>query len=248
MNPHKISLAKQYSTLAETVLGNNLVSVFLFGSVARGEDTEQSDIDIMTVVNGYPTTEQLGKLGRTGRFNEQRGYGIFKDVSCALVTRDRFLSNLEMGAPREGINPLTDALILYDTGLMKDLKEQLDSGSISLRDDAYWDYLRYGDIRRSYLMRNLKCKDLEAARSDAAASGAHYIRAYFLCENGEMIVSKRVLVERIREGCPGIAGVYDGVLEGEFDKCVVLDSLDEIRKWVIEKIYSLKKPRMNADA
>ena len=137
MNPLKISLAKQYSTLVETVLGDNLISVFLFGSVAREEDTEQSDIDIITVINEYPTADQLKKLGRTGRFNEQRGYGKFKDVSCALMTRDRFLSNLEMGAPREGVSPLTKALILYDTGLMKDLKEQLDSGSISLRDDAY---------------------------------------------------------------------------------------------------------------
>ncbi len=200
MNPLKISLAKQYSTLVETVLGDNLISVFLFGSVVRGEDTEQSDIDIMTVVNEYPTTEQLGKLGRTGRFNEQRGYGKFKDVSCALVTRDRFLTSLEMGAPREGVNPLTEALILYDTGLMKILKEQLDGGSISLRDDAYWDYLRYGDIRRSYLMRSIENGDLGAARSDAGASEAHYIRAYFLYKYGEMIVSKRALVERI----PGI--------------------------------------------
>jgi hypothetical protein len=240
VNPHKISLAKQYLRLVETVLGDNLISVFLFGSVVRGEDTEQSDIDIMTVVNEYPSTEQLGKLGRTGRFNEQKGYGKFKDVSCALVKRDIFLSNLEMGAPREGVNPLTEALILYDTGLMTNLKEQLDSGSISLRDDAYWDYLRYGDIRRSYLMRSMECKDLEAARSDAVASVAHYLRAYFLYEYGEMILSKRVLVERIHEECPGIAGVYDGILEGDFDVDIVLEALDEVRDWVSEHIFSLK--------
>jgi hypothetical protein len=30
-----------------------------------------------------------------------------------------FLANIEMGVPREGVNPLTEALVLYDTGLMK---------------------------------------------------------------------------------------------------------------------------------
>jgi hypothetical protein len=81
--------------------------------------------------------------------------------------------------------------------------------------------LRYGDIRRSYLVRSIENEDLEAARSDAA----HYLRAYFLCETGEMIVSKRALVERIHEH-QGIARVYDGVLKGDFDVDAVLDTLD----------------------
>ncbi|MCD4799356.1 MAG: nucleotidyltransferase domain-containing protein, partial [Methanosarcinales archaeon] len=46
----KIKLAVQYANLLQSVLGNNLVSVFLFGSVVRGEDTEDSDIDVMAVV------------------------------------------------------------------------------------------------------------------------------------------------------------------------------------------------------
>jgi len=72
------------------------------------------------------------------------------------------------------------------------------------RDDAPWDYLRYGDIRGSFLMRSIEDNEIEAAPLDAAASGAHYLRAYFRCETGEMIDSKRVLVERIQEECPGI--------------------------------------------
>ena len=53
------------------------------------------------------------------------------------------------------------ALVLYDTGLMKGLKERLEKGSISLREDVYWDYLRYGDIRRSYLCESIECGNLQ---------------------------------------------------------------------------------------
>ena len=71
------------------------------------------------------------------------------------------MANVEMGMPREGVNPLTEVLVLYDAGLMKGLKERLEKGSISLREDVYWDYLRYGDIRRSYLCESIECGNLQ---------------------------------------------------------------------------------------
>ena len=212
----KINLAVQYTNLLRSVLRNNLISVFLFGSVVRGEDTEDSDIDIMAVVIEPPAKAKQKEMGSPDRFNNVKGCGKFEDISCAVVTRDVFLANIEMGVPREGVNPLTEALVLYDTGLMKGLREQLKKGSISLREDAYWDYLRYGDIRRSYLFESIECGNLKDPLSDAKGSAIHYLRAYFLCEYGEMIVSKRVLVERIHEVRSGIAGVYDRVLNGNF--------------------------------
>ncbi len=234
----KINLAVQYANLLKSVLGNNLVSVFLFGSVVRGEDTQDSDIDVMAVVIELPAKAKLKEMGSPDRFNNLKGRGEFEDISCAVVARNVFLVNIEMGMPREGVNPLTEALVLYDTGLMKGLREQLKNGSISLREDAYRDYLRYGDIRRSYLCESIESGNLKDARSDAAASAAHYLRAYFLCECGDMIISKRVLVERIHEEHPGIAGVYDAVLEGDFDWDKVMDTLEEIRDWVTGCIYS----------
>ncbi len=236
-NPKKINLAVQYANLLRSVLGNNLVSVFLFGSVVRGEDTEDSDIDVMALVIELPAKAKLKELGSPDRFNNVKGCGEFEDISCAVVARNVFLTNVEMGVPREGVNPLTEALVLYDTGLMKGLKERLEKGSISLREGAYWDYLRYGDIRRSYLCESIEYGNIRDARSDAAASATHYLRAYFLHEYGEMIVSKRVLVERIHVEHPGIAGVYDRVLNGDFDGDGVMDTLDEIREWVTECIF-----------
>ncbi len=57
---------------------------------------------------------------------------------------------------------------------------------------------------RSYLCESIEYGNLRDARSDAAAT--HYLHAYFLCECGDMIVLKRVLVERIHEEHPGIVG------------------------------------------
>ncbi len=234
---NKINLAVQYANLLRSVLGNNLVSIFLFGSVVRGEDTEDSDIDVMAVVIEPPAKAKLKEMGSPDRFNNVKGCGEFEDISCAVVAQNVFLANIEMGVPREGVNPLVEALVLYDTGLMKELKEQLKNGSISLREDAYRDYLRYGNIRRSYLCESIECGNIKDARSDAAASATHYLRAYFLHECGEMIVSKRVLVERIHEEHPGIAGMYDRVLNWDFNGDEVMDTLEEMRDWVTGCIF-----------
>jgi len=47
-------LAEQYATVAQAVLGDNLTSVVLFGSVARGEAGLGSDIDLLVVCRELP--------------------------------------------------------------------------------------------------------------------------------------------------------------------------------------------------
>lgn len=44
------------------ILGNNLVSVILFGSVARGENEPDSDVDIALLVDQELTKEERTKL------------------------------------------------------------------------------------------------------------------------------------------------------------------------------------------
>lgn len=233
-NSNRMNIAKQYSGLMKNVLGDNLISVFLYGSVVRNEDTESSDIDLMAIVRELPTADQLDILGEEGRFNERRGYGEFKEISCAFTTQDRFLNLVELGVPREAVNPLKESVILFDTGFIENIKKQLEDGIISLRKDAYWDYLRYGDIRRSYLLGSIENTNLKTARSDAAAAVAHYLRAYFLYENGEMILSKEALMSRIYETNETIAEVYNSILKGNYNMDNIVDKVDEIRDWVME--------------
>lgn len=232
----KINLAKQHVDLLKSVFKDNLVSAFLFGSVVRGEDTKFSDIDLMAILKKPPTINQLKKLGKPGRFDEIRGVEGFQEISCIAIAQDRFLELLRKGAPREAINPLREAVVLYDTGFISGLKKDIEAGVISLKKDAYLDYLRYGDIRRSCLMESIIEKNTRNARSDAAASASHYLRAYFLHKYNEMIFSKELLKTRIKEENREIATRYERIIERDYDN----ESVDAIREWVTENICKEK--------
>ena len=47
--------AERYAQVAQEVLGDNLISVVLFGSVARGEAQANSDIDLLVICRELPT-------------------------------------------------------------------------------------------------------------------------------------------------------------------------------------------------
>jgi predicted nucleotidyltransferase len=80
INPAKIKTAKRYVELIKSTFGSDLVSVFVFGSVARGEDTSISDIDLTAVLRKPPAASQLRKIGKTGRFGEIIGRGEFRKI------------------------------------------------------------------------------------------------------------------------------------------------------------------------
>jgi predicted nucleotidyltransferase len=62
------------------MFGYDLVCAFVFGSVARGEDTSLSDIDLTAVPRMPPASSQLRKIGKTGRFGEIIGRGEFRKI------------------------------------------------------------------------------------------------------------------------------------------------------------------------
>src|SRR3989337_3165548 len=142
MNTTKIKIAGRYAELLISVFENNLISAFLFGSVARGEDTELSDVDLMAVLRKPPAVHQLRMIGKPGRFHEIHGEGEFEIISCVLIPQDRFLRLIRMSAPREAVNPLREAVVLYDTGFVRGLKKEVELDIISLKDVAWGDYMR----------------------------------------------------------------------------------------------------------
>jgi predicted nucleotidyltransferase len=211
INPAKIKTAKRYVELLKSTFGNDLVSAFVFGSVARGEDTNISDIDLTAVLRTPPE---------------------FRKISCVTVSRDFFMELVRKRAPREGVNPLREAIILHDTGFITSLKREVELGIISLKDDAFRDYLRYGDIRRSCLVESAWEHNKRDARSDASKAATHYLRAYFLHKDHEMILSIKMLRKRIKTENRAIAMLYETILEGDYDK----DFVDAIREWVVGSI------------
>ena|GEM_PF-2304962 len=236
---NKMNLAKRYVELLKPVFDDNLVSIFLFGSVARGEDTATSDIDLMTILKKPPTIHQVRKLGEIGRFNEIRGRGEFRKISCVAVSQGRFLELAREGAPREAVNPLREAVVLYDTDFISGLKKELETGAISLKKDAYRDYLSYGDIRRSCLIESAGKRNKRDARSDAAKAATHYLRAYFLYEYDEMILSVKMLRKRIEGENRAVAVQYEKILEGDYDR----DFVDAVRAWVVGRIGAAGEKR-----
>ncbi len=122
------SLAERYAQLAKEHLGENLVSIALFGSVARGEATTNSDIDLLIVCKDLPKgmfkrhallepiKEQLqGELERLWK------QGIYADFTELVYTKDEankfhwvYLDMLE------------DAVLLYDDdGFLRGVFERL---------------------------------------------------------------------------------------------------------------------------
>jgi predicted nucleotidyltransferase len=64
MNPTVESIIKSFSDETKTILRDNLVAEYLFGSTARNEAKEYSDIDILIIVKhfDYQLRKELSKL------------------------------------------------------------------------------------------------------------------------------------------------------------------------------------------
>jgi len=122
------SLAEKYAQFAKENLGANLVSVALFGSVARGEAKPTSDIDLLIVCEDLPkgmfkrhaflepVREQL-----QGDLEGLWKQGVYADFTELVYTKDEanrfhwvYLDMLE------------DAVILYDeNGFLRGIFERL---------------------------------------------------------------------------------------------------------------------------
>ena len=154
-----LQLAETYVEELKTNLMDDLVSVVLFGSVARGEATPYSDIDLFIVVKDLPRgrVARLERLRGAERRIEQRlkdlhGMGIYSDVCPILKTPEE--------ASR--IRPLyldfvEDALFLYDRdgffgdvlGRLKGRLRELGSVRRRMGKVRYWELkpdLRPGEV------------------------------------------------------------------------------------------------------
>lgn len=111
-------LADQYADAAQDILAENLTSVVLFGSVARGEAQLNSDIDLLLVCRELPVgvfRRQHVVEGIRARLQADLdrlwAEGCYSDFAEILKTeaeaRESHLLYLDM---------TTDALLLFDRG------------------------------------------------------------------------------------------------------------------------------------
>jgi uncharacterized protein len=108
--------AERYTALLREALGDNLVSVVLFGSVSRGAATADSDLDLLIICERLPD----GRFARLRsvedadrRFDEDlarlRSAGIRTRLACLLKTRAEAARTVPLY-----LDMVEDARLLYD--------------------------------------------------------------------------------------------------------------------------------------
>lgn len=117
---HAKRLLDRYVEMLKQVFGEKLVSVALFGSVARGEAEAGSDIDLLIVAEGLP--EDLGsrfdlvsnarwKLRSTEEYEELRRRDLPRHTSEVILTPEEVQRH-----PPILLDLTEDAVIIYDRG------------------------------------------------------------------------------------------------------------------------------------
>ncbi len=148
-------MQKEYEGLLRNLLRlltarfkDDVVSVVLFGSVARGTAQKASDVDVCIVIRNLPKsrfqrnkllTPILSSLHESPSYRELRARGYFPHISPVLYTPE------EMGETKPlFLDMVDDAEILLDDGAFKnkmaDLKKrmtELQSRKV-VREDGTW--------------------------------------------------------------------------------------------------------------
>ena len=112
------SLAEKYAQFAKEHLGANLVSVALFGSVARGEATPNSDIDLLLVCVDLPK----GMFKRHALLEPVREQlqsdleGLWKQGAYVDFTELIYTKDEANGFHWVYLDMLEDVVLLYDDG------------------------------------------------------------------------------------------------------------------------------------
>ncbi|UCD83524.1 MAG: nucleotidyltransferase domain-containing protein [Deltaproteobacteria bacterium] len=149
INSRLKSFARAYVDALKQTLGNDLIAVVLYGSVARGEATAYSDIDLLVVSDGLPE----GRFAKRDLLKPAKALvaeqkdalfqsGIWSNFSELIKTREeaRKRSYLYLDLSE-------DAVILFDKDnyfekLLAELRErlkQMGSARKVFRGYRYWD-------------------------------------------------------------------------------------------------------------
>ncbi|MDR7544221.1 MAG: nucleotidyltransferase domain-containing protein [Armatimonadota bacterium] len=154
LNEHLRGLARRYAEVLQERLGPSLISVVLFGSVARGEAGVQSDIDLLVIASDLPQ----GRLARQDLVSDAdtrldpelcdlRQQGVLVDFSPILKTPSETLR-----LPPMFLDLVDDAVVLYDRdgffpGVLARLRASLARlGARRVRRGA----LRYWELKPDY--------------------------------------------------------------------------------------------------
>lgn len=136
-------------------LGDRLVSIVLFGSMARGDAREASDIDLLIVADGFPASLRERRHGLLAEWSRVRRDRTLAAVEWNLVTKTR--TEARAHSPLY-LDMVEDAIVLVDRerffqnvlDAMRDRMRALGSRRVFLSDgNWYWDLapgFRFGGV------------------------------------------------------------------------------------------------------
>jgi len=152
-----------YLEMLKKVFGDNLVSMCLYGSVARGSFDEGSDIDVLLVVSNLPPEIDL-RIARVTdlkmEIKKTEIYMMLKSRRLPTLISDVILTPEEVSShPPILLDIVEDGLILYDKdfflsrelSLLKNRLNELGARRIKGKHGFYWILkpdLKLGDVVR----------------------------------------------------------------------------------------------------
>jgi uncharacterized protein len=136
-------------------LGSRLISIALFGSIARGSATEASDIDLLVVVEGLPRSLRDRRQILLTEWSRARARDGLPAVEWNLVVKTP--EEARVHSPLY-LDLVEDAILLIDRerffesvlGTMRARMQQLGSRRVFMPDGTwYWDLkpdFRFGEV------------------------------------------------------------------------------------------------------
>ena len=97
-----LKILREVKEKLEEILGDDLVEVILFGSYARGEAREDSDVDVLVVVKKLPDREEEWEIGELMTDLVLR-YGVVFSLIIYPEKPEMVYDPLIINARREGV-------------------------------------------------------------------------------------------------------------------------------------------------
>jgi len=101
-------------------LGDRVCVIVVYGSVARGEAKEDSDIDVLIVGGDGEIRRRVSEIGYD--IDYENGFEIF--ITPVYYTREEFEHRIRVGSPFI-YEVLKDGVALYDDGTFKGIRQKV---------------------------------------------------------------------------------------------------------------------------
>lgn len=132
-------LALKFAEHLKKELDGFLVSVILFGSSARREDTVKSDIDVLVITNDTNVTINDALIETYRIIVENIIAKVSTKLHITSMTLTSFWEHTKTGDP-VAVNILRDGVALIDMGFFDPLQKLLKQGRIRPSEESIWRY------------------------------------------------------------------------------------------------------------